>query len=125
MEELNRYLSATGADEQNFRNINVRSREHIVDLKNRTVTKQFYQKFKFEALEPFQTKTNVEFVNVRKYFLLVTFLVIELILAPNGDSELFDKQSLCGGSHLQKCGHEGFATYRLKSDPKVARGIKG
>ena len=34
-----------------------------MDLKARTVTKQFYQKFKFEASKPFETNYKVEFVN--------------------------------------------------------------
>lgn len=36
----------------------------IIDMVNNTVVKTNYQKFKFEALNPFETETRVEFSNV-------------------------------------------------------------
>jgi len=44
---------------------NIKARDHTIDLLNNTVIKQNYQKFKFEALKPFETQTKVEFTEVR------------------------------------------------------------
>ena len=61
--ELTRYLGTI--DETQHSRINTRSRDHQVDLRNKKVTKQFYQKFKFEAMKPFEMtqSSKVEFVN--------------------------------------------------------------
>lgn len=37
---------------------------HMIDLTNNIVVKSNHQKFKFEALQPFETQTKVEFTNV-------------------------------------------------------------
>ena len=117
VEELNRYLG--GIDEQNYRNINVRTREHTVDIRSRTVTKQFYQKFKFEAMRPFETNYKVEFVNVSAKLIFILVSLIELIRGPSGDPERFYEQDLRRKSPLQECCHQRFAAYRSKSDLKV------
>ena len=41
----------------------MRGRDYTIDLIRKTVVKTNYQKFKFEALKPFETQTRVEFTN--------------------------------------------------------------
>ena len=42
----------------------IKGRDHVIDLARNTVIKNNYQKFKFEALRPFDSVTKVEFTNV-------------------------------------------------------------
>ena len=42
----------------------IKGRDHVIDLARNTVLKNNYQKFKFEALRPFDSVTKVEFTNV-------------------------------------------------------------
>ena len=92
-QELTRFLG--NVDEANLGRINTRSRDHTVDLRSRKVVKQFYQKFKFEAMKPFEMtgSSKVEFVNVSRKNSLI-LITIELLHDPSSHLKLLLEQSL-------------------------------
>lgn len=62
VEQLAAVRSKMMPEQLNTNQREVRGRDHVIDLIKNTVIKQNYQKFKFEALKPFETQTKVDFV---------------------------------------------------------------
>ena len=62
VEQLAAVRSKMMPEQLNTNQREVRGRDHVIDLIKNTVVKQNYQKFKFEALKPFDTQTKVDFV---------------------------------------------------------------
>ena len=93
-------------NEQNNRSM-IKARDHTIDLANNTVVKQNYQKFKFEALKPFETQTKIEFTDVRKLARPSTFVNtydvhIELLPDSSADKEHIGQQDLRGEARVHE-----------------------
>ena len=79
----------------------IKGRDHVIDLVRNTVTKNNYQKFKFEALRPFESLTKVEFSNVsadqtlfESFLTRYVFLFSELIPSLSSSTKHIVEQDL-------------------------------